>query len=392
MLFLGVAHVSTVHSAGPTFPPEDTVAGPLPLPKLNPLLQRPRNTQVVFDDLDPVGSLMPQGFLQEEEEFDFPPTQATRKKQTPQLVGTDTTSNSGFAYEEILGEYPVGEYPVEMGSYVSGPICHTFGMGLFDNLTLFAEQTTYKTGLDLGRGSFGLGEGINWATPITPQGTITAQCGIRAVQGDIFSLAARSQTFLTAGIFKRFDFYALQGGVAFDWIHDHSRLGSVDMRQMRVELSTRTFRGLEYGFMGGFDVFQDRPTTPTIDWLVNPFDLPNISGAVDVQDYYQFFLRKHLNSGGKAEFRCGATERGDVLVGILGEAAITDKLAVNGGVTLLAPSEGQSVRGDHRENWSMSLGVVLYFRGGAMCQQANLYRPMFDVAGNNSFFSRIVRR
>jgi len=362
------------------------------LPKQNPLLQRPRNKQVVFDDLDPIGSLMPQGFLQEEEEFDFPPTPVIRKRQMPQ--GTDTTSSvmPGFAYEEIIGEYPVGEYPIEMGSYVSGPICHTFGMGLFDNLTLFAEQTTYKTGLDNGSGSFGLGEGINWATPITPQGTITAQCGVRAVQGDIFSLAARSQAFLTAGIFKRFDFHALQGGVAFDWIHDHSRLGSVDMRQMRVELSTRTFRGLEYGFMGGFDVFQDRPTTPAIDRLVNPTGLPNISGAVDVQDYYLLFLRKHLNSGGRAEFRGGATERGDLLISILGEAALTDKLAVNGGVTLMAPSEGQSVRGDYRESWSMSLGVVLYFRGGAMCQQANLYRPMFDVAGNNSFFSRIVRR
>jgi hypothetical protein len=144
--------------------------------------------------------------------------------------------------------------------------------------------------------------------------------------------------------------------------------------------------------MGGFDVFQDCPTTPTIDWLVNPFDLPNITGMVDVQDYYLLFLRKHLNCGGKAEFRCGATERGDLLVGILGEAAITDKLAVNGGVTLLAPAEGRSACGNDRESWSMSLGVVLYFRGGAMCQQANLHRPMFDVAGNNSFFSRIVRR
>jgi len=389
---MNISQVSGADYAGPIFPEDDLAemqfAEPLPLPKQNPLLQRPRNKQVVFDGLDPLGSVVPRRYPLDDRE-DFQPASVTHRKQTPPIVGNSTLSEgmADFSYEEIIGEYPV-----EMGNYVGGPICHTFGMGLFDNLTLFAEKTTYKTGLDGEAGSFGFSEGINWATPITPQGTITAQCGVRAVQGDVFSRDSRHQTFITAGVFKRFDFAAVQGGVAIDWLHDHSRFGSVDLRQLRAELSARTFRGLEYGFMGGFDVFRDRPTTPAIDWFVNPHHLPNITGAVDVQDYYLLFLRKHLNCSGKAEFRCGATERGDVLIGILGEAAITDKLAVNGSVTLLAPSEGQSVRGNHRESWSMSLGVVLYFRGGSMSQQANLYRPMFDVAGNNSFFHRIVRR
>jgi hypothetical protein len=392
MLLLSVSQVSAAGYMGPVFPEDDLAdmqfAEPLPLPKQSPLLQRPRNKQVVFDGLDPLGSVVPRRYPPDGRD-DFQPSPVIHRQQTPSIVGADTMSEgmSDFSYEEIIGEYPM-----EMGSYVSGPICHTFGMGLFDNLTLFAEKTTYKTGLDGEAGSFGFSEGINWATPVTPHGTITAQCGVRAVQGDVFSHASRHQTFVTAGIFKRFDFFAVQGGVAVDWLHDHSRFGSVNVRQMRAELSARTFRGLEYGFMGGFDVFRDRPTTPAIDRLVNPRRLPNISGAVDVQDYYLLFIRKHLNHGGKAEFRCGATARGDLLVSILGEAAITDKLAVNGGMTLLAPSEGQSARGNYRESWSMSLGVVLYFRGGAMSQQANLYRPMFDVAGNNSFFHRIVRR
>ena len=72
------------------------------------------------------------------------------------------------------------------------------------------------------------------------------------------------------------------------------------------------------------------------------------------------------------------------------EAAITDRLAVNGGISMLAPYEGQSIYGNHRESWSMSMGVVLYFRGGALCRSANLYRPMFDVAGNNSLFTRLL--
>jgi len=385
-LLLGASSVFAAGVVGPIFP-DDEIADmqfeePQPLPKLNPLLQRPKSKQVIFDDLDPVSPIVPPGSLHGEAEFDFHPV--VRRKQMSPLV--DAEAVSGFPYEEIIDEYPVG-------SYMTGPICHTFGMGLFDNLTLFAGKTAFKTGLNEDAGSFGLSEGINWATPVTPQGTITAQCGVQAVQGDIFSRAGRHQTFITAGVFKRFDFAAVQGGVAVDWLHDHSpRFGSVELRQMRAEVSTRTFRGLEYGFMGVFDVFRDRPTTPRLDEWARRNHLSTVGGAVDLQNCYLLFLRKHLDRGGTAEFRCGATERGDIIVGILGEAALTDKLAVNGGVTLLAPSEGQSARGNYRESWSMSLGVVLYFRGGAMCQQANLHRPMFDVAGNNSFFSRIVGR
>jgi len=403
--FLNVSLVSAADALGPVFP-EDAVADlqfdePLPLPKRNPLLQRPKNKQVVFDDLDPTGSVIPQGLLSDEEEFEFQSVSVARQRRMPQTVETHNaifTADREIIQERVqpmanfVYDETIGEYPIEMGGYITGPICQTFGMGLFDNLTLFAETTTFKTQLNNESGSWGIGEGINWSTPITPQGTITAQCGARAVQGDLASRSARSQCFITAGAFKRFDFAALQGGVAVDWLHDHSQFGSVDLRQMRCELSARSFLGLEYGFIGGFDVFRDRPTTPNIDrWAINNH-LSVLGGTIDVQDYYLLFVRKQLASGGQVEFRCGSTERGDVIIGALGEAAITDRLAVNGGFTLLTPSEGQSVRGNQRENWSMSLGVVLYFRGGAMCQQANMYRPMFDVAGNNSFFTRMIGR
>ena len=392
---VSVSLVSDADATGPVFP-DDAVVDmqldePLVLPKRNPLLQRPKTKQVVFDDLDPVGSIVSQDFLQGEEEFEIQPMPVIRRRLAPQIISNDVMAD--FDHEEMLGEYPM-----EMGGYVAGPICQTFGVGLFDNLTLFTETTAFKTELNNGfgrhhgSGSFGLSEGINWSTPITPQGTISVQAGVRAVQGDIFSQAARSQTFTTMGVFKRLDFHSVQGGVAIDWLHDHSHFGSVDVRQMRAELSTRTFRGLEYGFTGAFDVFQDRPTTRAIDWWARARHFGVFGGAVDVQDYYLLFVRKHLDSGGQVEFRCGATEQGDLILGAIGEAAISDRLAVNGGFTVLAPSEGQSIRGNERESWSMSLGVVLYFRGGAMSRQANLHRPMFDVAGNNSFFTRIIGR
>ena len=407
-LFLGVSSVFSAEYQGPVFPSANNIdvalISPPPLPRQDSLLQRPKNKQVVFNELDPVGSVIPQDIFFEED-FDILPMPAIRQNRIQNRSASIIDGNVIFVDD---GEYAgdnvrqlssnlegevAGEYPFEMGGYFAGPVPMTFGMSLFDNLSLFAESTTFKTELSEGRGSYGLGQGINWSTPITPQGTITAQCGVRTVQGDIFSRSSRHQTFITAGLYKRCEFTSLQGGAAIDWLHDHSQLGSVDVRQMRCELSVRTFTNLEYGFLGGFDLFRDRPTTQGIDSYMNTL-YQNSSGiwAVDVQDYYLLFVRKHLSSGGQVEFRCGATGRGDFLLSALGEAAITDRLAVNGGISVLAPSEGQSVFGNHRESWSMSLGVVLYFRGGALCRSANLYRPMFDVAGNNSLFTRIIRR
>jgi hypothetical protein len=383
-LLLNVVTVfASDYRLGPDLPDDDDAYAqftePMPLPqKRNPLLQRP-NKQVVFDDLDPVASVLPPGFPYEGQviyEEDNVPIRGGIKRIQP------ITDSS----EEIVGEYPVG-----MEGFYTGPVCLTFGMGLFDNLSFFTEATTFKTGLNCGAGSMGLGEGLNWASPVTPQGTITAQFGIRAVQGDMFfQPSTRSQVFMTAGIFKRLEFANVQGGVAVDWLEYRVPLfgGPIYVRQMRTELSARSFRDFEYGFIGGFDVFRDRPTVGP--FLVGPdFDDPTFF-AVDVQDYYLLFARKHLDSGGQVELRCGATARGDLILNALGEVAINDRIAVNGGISCLTPSEGRSAHGNHRENWSMSLGVVVYFRGGATHRQANLYRPMFDVAGNNSFFTRIV--
>jgi len=390
---------------GPVFPggraANTRLNEPLPLPKPNPLLQRPSSKQVVFDDLDPVGPLISQGVLYEEE-FDLQPMSGIRQNRMMTRAPQNIDGNVIFmddgefiqngmwqSFEGFDGEI-VGEYP--MSGYFSGPIPITFGMGFFDNLALFAETTTFKTELNNGEGSFGSGQGINWSAAATPQGTVTVQYGVRAVQADMFSRPVRHQTFMTAGVFKRFPVASVQGGVAIDWLHDHSRYGCVNIRQMRCELSTRSPRGLEYGFIGAFDVFRDRPTTPRIDNFLAPERGFINGGAVDVQDYYLLFARKHLPNCGLVELRCGATARGDFILSTLGEAAISDRLVLNGGFTMLAPSEGRSGNGNWRESWSMSLGVVLYFRGGAMSRSANLHRPMFDVAGNDSFFTRITRR
>ena len=376
---------------------------PLPLPKSNSLLQRPKNKQVVFDDLDPDDSIIPQDFL--DDDINIQAAHIIRQKQTqartrkPKAIDTDVlsgnvflTKNGAIIQEEIIYDYPCdmescetceteGYFSGLCGrlSSLSGPIPLTFGMGFFDNLTWFSDVTTFKTELNSGAGTLGFGEGINWSIPVTPQGTITAQYGVRAVQGEMFFPTSRNQLFMTAGLFKRLDILPVHYGAAIDWLQDRSQLGTAKMRQMRAEVSARTRRNLEFGFMGAFDVFRDRAT-------------PSALGEeVIAQDYYLLFARKHLESGGHAELRGGLTSRGDIMFSAFGEKALCDRLAVTGGVSLLAPTEGRSEEGYYRESWTMSLGVVLYFRGGAINRQVNLYRPLFDVAGNNSFLPRILQ-
>jgi hypothetical protein len=389
-----VASLSAADYRGPVFP-EDLIVDmeyvePLPLPKRSPLLQRPQSQrsnsqQVVFDDLDPVNSIIASSFFYDEE--DAPPKVVRQRQPARVASAMDTddivfTENGEIIHGGIVHGGIIGASSCAMESYAIDSFPVPFGMGLFDNVSLFSESTAFKTGLSGGRGSLGLSEGINWSAAVTPQGAVTAQYGVRAVQGDLFNSPTRNQLFMTAGLFKRFNFASVQGGVAVDWLRDHTQYGTINLRQMRCELSTRALGSLECGFIGGFNVFQDRPA----------IGYGGSREIVDVHDYYLLFIRKHLGNGGQMELRCGSTARGDFTMSALGEAAITDRLAVNGGITMLAPSGGQRMDGNHREIWSLSLGVVLYFRGGAVFRQMNSYRPMFDVAGNNSFFTRIVGR
>ena len=393
-LAIGLAfltYVSAVFAAdylGPVFPDDSLVdieyAEPLPLPRRNPLLQRPQSRQVTFDNLDPVGSVIPQSLIYAEgEEIDIQPQVVPQQVPARTVSKIDANTPIFMDNSEIIQGGVISEYPYEMEEYAVNPFPIAFGMGLFDNITLFSESMTFKTGLNNGSGTLGIGEGLNWSAAVTPQGSLTAQYGIRAAQSDFFAPSVRNQVFMTAGIFKRFDFAAFQGGAAVDWLRDHGEWGTVNLRQMRCELSTRYFNDWECGFLGGLNVFRDRPTTPKML-------TPTGQLAVDAHDYYLLFVRKHLASGGQVELRCGSTSHGDFILGALGEVAISDRLAVNGGLMMLAPSSGEIGTRHYRESWSMSMGVVLYFRGGAMFRQANPYRPMFDVAGNNSFFTRMI--
>jgi hypothetical protein len=287
--------------------------------------------------------------------------------------------------------------------YCSPMITKPFGSGILDNLTIFGGVTGFKAGqLDATFGdNFGFTEGINWSAPVSVQYcTLSTQLGFRAVHSNINGSFAneigiaeknhRTQYFITAGLFKRNLTSPIQAGVVFDHFEDNF-FGKINLTQLRFELSVRTFSNLEYGFIGGFGLEDGNSTS--IDrrenWLRYGTLANNYRYKIKAQHYYTLFARKIFAAGNLAEFRVGATEYGNVLMAANGEFPISDRVSLNGALTTMIPSGSG---GWNRETWDLSVGLVIYFRGGAMTKTCNENRPMFDVAQNGSFLTRILRR
>lgn len=403
----------------------------LPAPPRKRIVRRSAASQVGFDaPLEPNEVILPQGFLEEGSSGGANPLPKPKSvKTTPPKRTVETDVYDDQVYEEYyVDEYPAmnrrplsgllsggagvymaeTEYPggVEhygevydnglsamSNCYLGPPIVKPFGTGLLDNLTVFGGATGFKSELDGGYGgNFGFTEGVNWSVPVTHRCNISGQLGFRAVQADVngspvSNKSCRNQYFVTGGFFYRDPAVPIQGGFVYDWFQDEY-FGSIEVEQIRVELSARTFSNLEYGFLGGFGTSKRSNA-----WINAREDA--YRNTVDVRyrlrsdQYYLLFGRKHFASGGMAEIRAGATDRGDVILGASGEFPINDNLILHGGVTLSIPEESRHQGAWRRETWDVSVGVVYHFRGGACSKSCNPCRPMFDVAGNGSFMNRI---
>jgi hypothetical protein len=307
------------------------------------------------------------------------------------------TNESETIYQDACGTCN----EITCDDYCSPMIIKPFGSGILDNLVIFGTTNGFKAGqLDkTSGGNFGFTEGLNWSAPISVQYcTLTTQLGFRAVHSNVNGNFAqtigyaekehRTQYFITAGLFKRSHSSPLQAGVVFDHFEDNL-YGKIKLSQIRFELSVRTFSNLEYGFIGGFGLEGD--SSPLINYRENRLNntlANNYRYEIKTQRFYTLFARKHFSIGNTAEFRIGATEYGNVFIAANGEFPITDRIALNGSLATMIPG---GKNGWKSETWDMSVGIVIYFRGGAMTKYCNENRPMFDVAQNGSFITRISR-
>ena len=163
------------------------------------------------------------------------------------------------------GWAPPGDYgpgvTCDGGPVCGGPVCSdpcggcSAGCGpvgcvtrpWMHHIALFLGVQGFKGPVDGGiNGNFGFNEGLNWSAEFGRHSLVGYQVGFRAVQsnfeGDqvLFPFlrdGSREQLFLTAGLFRRAPGSGWQGGIVYDYLHDRYYYGSVDLGQIRTELS-----------------------------------------------------------------------------------------------------------------------------------------------------------
>ncbi len=235
-------------------------------------------------------------------------------------------------------------------------------------------------------GNFGFQEGFNFGTrlPGLLQGQLGSQLGLRFTQSQLDGTSAgadhRTQTFVTAGLFRRVD-YGFQGGLVVDYLHD-DWVYKADLLQLRGELSFLFSPCHDFGFRFT-DNQQTDDTTAVIRGQTAPIDL-RLSGL----NTYRFFYRARFghNAAGQAELQAGFSEDSSAILGANLRTPLQNQLGLDISTTYLVPPS-QADMPYMQEGWNLSLAVV-WTPGRCFGSDRDYYRPLLSVADNGSFLTR----
>lgn len=235
---------------------------------------------------------------------------------------------------------------------------------------------------DSSHGTYG---GFNFGLPLCRLscGLFSGQFGIRSVNtnfgGAEFTPDDRNQLFMTAGFFRRVD-YGLQLGIAADVLREEW-YSNVDLVQIRGDIGYVWPSGTTFGFRFANNV-QDDPT-------VGLFRGVESQQTVTTSDWYRFYLRHDVQSGGFGECFAGWTENDQAIVGLNMDFPVTDRIAFESGFTYFIgdqefapPSRNGFQGGDPADAYNMYVGFSLRPSGARMYR--NYDRPLFDVADNGT--------
>ncbi|MBM4092600.1 MAG: hypothetical protein FJ276_24755 [Planctomycetes bacterium] len=276
------------------------------------------------------------------------------------------------------------------GSCVSGG-CVTPFLFLLNNAEFFAGTQGYTGPANRGEtGSFGFHYGANWGAPVPclPCSMLGMQIGYRGTSSNYSGASStpdtRNQSFLTAGLFRRVD-WGLQGGVVFDFMRDHW-YHDLSVTQLRGELSWVFPQCHELGFWFASGT---RSNTVETSLAVNG-QTTTVVEEFEPTDLYAFFYRRRFEclGGGYGRFFAGFSGASEGLIGGDFKLPLTPNWAVQTGFTYLIPKDGNHQVAYAEEAWN--LGVTLVWYPG--CRKAvgnDYYRPLFDVADNGTFITRL---
>jgi hypothetical protein len=314
----------------------------------------------------------------------------------PEMYYDDGQVGDGFVQGN--GYYGDACCPKRCGNWCSDgcrwiPLCLFVPLPSFSCFEVFGGVQGFTGPANRGgSGSFGFHEGFNWGVPLA--GFMSGQLGVNWTQsnfsGSLFTPDSRNQIFFTTGLFRRVD-WGFQGGLVFDYLHDEWDY-SADLAQLRGELSWLWCGCNEVGFWftaGVNDssniavrqpVFSGNDTVATI----------NANATLAVNELYAFFFRRQFACGGQGRLFGGFTGNSQGLVGGDAQLPINPNWSVRSNF-IFATSGGSSTTdpGFTRESWNVGISLVW-----TPCPRgiggANYNRPLFNVADNGSFLTRLI--
>ena len=302
------------------------------------------------------------------------------------------------------GMYSQGSYVDEGGSCCNGccgnwntcgpaPICCLLPRLDCSSFEVFGGVQGFTGPANRGAGgSFGFHEGFNWGSSLCGCGAF--QVGTNWTQsnldGSFITDETRDQVFVTGGWFRRCDM-GLQGGVVVDWLHDEWDY-EVDLTQIRAEVSWKCCQD-DFGAWVALGINDGESVINTVvEAGENTFRVIDVNAAWEVNDMYAFFWRRQFQCGGEGRAFGGFTANGQGLLGADALVPLNPCWSLRGNFLYLIPNDSNEdvVEDFTEETWNVSLSVVWTpFARPNGCQ--NYCRPLFNVADNGSFATRIFQ-
>lgn len=257
----------------------------------------------------------------------------------------------------------------------------------WDDLTIFGGAQGFTGPKNLGTGSFGFHEGVNWGAPFPFfDGCFGMQAGARFTQANLSgsedSPETRHQMFLTGGLFRRVD-WGLQGGVAFDYLSD-TWYTDTRLAQLRAEIGWVFPCGHELGFWMTHSLNEDSSPTQI---LVNQIPVDG-NATWEATDLYAVYYRHRFNGweGANCRLYAGFTGDADGYIGSDVQVPLSCDLALQAGFAYLVPEQtkGPAGLGNEQESWNVAVSLVWY-PGCGTATSKSYFAPLFNVADNGSF-------
>jgi hypothetical protein len=272
------------------------------------------------------------------------------------------------------------------------PLCLFVPLPPLDGLELYTGVQGFTGPANRGgSGSFGFHEGFNWGSPIC---CAAAQLGATWTQnnfdGNYLTSNQRDQTFVTAGLNRRADF-GLQGGFVVDYYHEEWDY-TADLAQVRAELSWLWCDCNEFGAWCAVGVnnsnnlFVREP-----DANSNTITFRGHQATLEVNDMFAFFFRRKFECGGQGRLFGGFTRNSQGLVGGDAQLPMSPNWSLRTNFIYVGPGgDSTSDPSFTRESWNVGVSLVWTPCGRNNCN-ANYSRPLFNVADNGSFLTRLMR-